>query len=139
MKIIIGCDHAGVDHKTEIVKFLKNEGYQVKDLGTHSTDSVDYPDYAHAVSKEVLTNTTLGILICGTGNGVGMVANKYKGIRAGICWNKEIAALTRQHNNANIISLPSRFLTKKESIEIIRVFLREKFEGGRHEKRVNKI
>ena len=139
MKIIIGSDHAGVDYKQKITKHLKNQNHNVKDVGTFGTESVDYPDYAHLVSKDVSEQKSLGILICGSGNGVSMAANKHKKIRAALCWNKEISKLARQHNDANIISLPARFLSINECIELVEVFINEPFEGGRHEKRVKKI
>ncbi|MBG40006.1 MAG: ribose 5-phosphate isomerase B [Flavobacteriales bacterium] len=139
MKIIIGSDHAGVDYKQKITKHLKNQNHNVKDVGTFGTESVDYPDYAHLVSKDVSEHKSLGILICGSGNGVSMAANKHKKIRAALCWNKEISKLARQHNDANIISLPARFLSINECIELVEVFINEPFEGGRHEKRVKKI
>ena len=139
MKIIIGSDHAGVDYKQKITKHLKNQNHNVKDVGTFGTESVDYPDYAHLVSKDVSEHKSLGILICGSGNGVSMAANKHKKIRAALCWNKEISKLARQHNDANIISLPVRFLSINECIELVEVFINEPFEGGRHEKRVKKI
>ena len=139
MKITIGSDHAGVEYKTKITTFLENKTHSVLDVGTHTKESVDYPDYAHLVAQEVLTGADFGILICGSGNGVSMAANKHKGVRAAICWNKEIAKLARNHNDANIISLPARFITLKESISIINTFIKEGFDGGRHAKRVNKI
>ena len=139
MKIIIGSDHAGVEYKSEIVKFFKRENHTLKDIGTHTKDKVDYPEYAHLVAENVLSGADFGILICGSGNGVSMAANKHKGVRAAICWNKEIAKLARNHNNANIVSIPARFITLEESIDIISVFIKEGFDGGRHTKRVNKI
>ena len=139
MKITIGSDHAGVDYKQKITKHLKNQNHNVKDVGTFGKESVDYPDYAHLVSKDVSEQKSLGILICGSGNGVSMAANKHKKIRAALCWNKEISKLARQHNDANIISLPARFLSINECIELVEVFINEPFEGGRHEKRVKKI
>jgi len=139
MKITIGSDHAGLEYKSEIKQFLENEGHAVLDVGTHTKDSVDYPDYAHQVAEKVLLDSNFGILICGSGNGVSMAANKHCGIRAAICWNREISKLARNHNDANIISIPARFITLKESINIIRTFIQEGFDGGRHTKRVNKI
>ncbi|MAQ31176.1 MAG: ribose 5-phosphate isomerase B [Flavobacteriales bacterium] len=139
MKITIGSDHAGVDYKLKIKIHLEKQNHKVKDVGTFGKDSVDYPDYAHLVSKDVSEQKSLGILICGSGNGVSMAANKHKNIRAALCWNKEISKLARQHNDANIISLPSRFLSVKDCIELVEVFINEPFEGGRHEKRVKKI
>lgn len=139
MKITIGCDHAGVGYKSKIVEFLKKEDHKVLDVGTFNEESVDYPDYAHLVAEEVLAGADFGILICGSGNGVSMVANKHKGIRAALCWGEEITKLARQHNNANIISIPARFMSLEKSIQIINIFLTEPFEGGRHKRRVNKI
>ncbi len=139
MKITIGCDHAGVEYKSKIVEFLEKEGYQVLDVGTHGTESVDYPDYAHKVAEEVLAGANFGILICGSGNGVSMAANKHKGIRAALCWSEEITKLARQHNDANIISIPARFMSLESSTQIIKTFLTEPFDGGRHQRRVEKI
>jgi ribose 5-phosphate isomerase B len=140
MKITIGSDHAGFEHKSEITTFLeKNFSAQILDVGTFSADSVDYPDYAHAVAKEVVLGADFGILVCGSGNGVNMAANKHKKIRAALCWTKEIAKLARQHNNANVVSIPARFITIKRSKEIIKTFIESKFEGGRHQIRVEKI
>ena len=139
MKITIGCDHAGVEYKSKIVEFLEKEGHQVLDVGTHGKESVDYPDYAHMVAEEVLVGADFGGLICGSGNGVSMAANKHKGIRAALCWNEEITKLARQHNDANIISIPARFMSLETSIQIIKTFLTEPFEGGRHQRRVEKI
>ncbi len=139
MKITIGSDHAGVDYKQKISKYLRNQNHNVKDVGAFGKESVDYPDFAHLVSKDVSEQKSLGILICGSGNGVSMAANKHKKIRAALCWNKEISKLARQHNDANIISLPARFLSINECIELVEIFINEPFEGGRHEKRVKKI
>ena len=139
MKITIGCDHAGVKYKSKIVEFLEKEGHQVLDVGTHGKESVDYPDYAHIVAEEVLAGADFGVLICGSGNGVSMAANKHKGIRAALCWSKEITKLARQHNDANIISIPARFMSLETSTQIIKTFLTEPFEGGRHQRRVEKI
>ena len=139
MKITIGCDHAGVEYKSKIVDFLEKEGYQVLDVGTFGEESVDYPDYAHVVAEEVLAGADFGILICGSGNGVSMAANKHEGIRAALCWNEEITKLARQHNDANIISIPARFMSLEASTQIIKTFLTEPFEGGRHQRRVEKI
>ena len=139
MKITIGCDHAGVEYKSKIVDFLEKEGHQVLDVGTHGKESVDYPDYAHMVAEEVLAGADFGVLICGSGNGVSMAANKHKGIRAALCWSEEITKLARQHNDANIISIPARFMSLETSTQIIKTFLTEPFEGGRHQRRVEKI
>lgn len=139
MKITIGSDHAGVEYKSKIVQFLESEKHSVLDVGTFSKESVDYPKYAHLVAEEVEAGADFGILICGSGNGVSMAANKHKLIRAAICWNKEITKLARQHNDANIISIPARFLPINKCIELITIFLNEPFEGGRHLRRINKI
>lgn len=139
MKIVVGCDHAGYEHK-EFIKEKLRDSYEVEDVGTFSPESVDYPDYAHRAAEFIqLGKAEIGILICGSGNGVNMVANKHKGIRSALCWNQQIATLARQHNNANVCSIPARFVTKEEAWEIVKSFLLEKFEGGRHERRVNKI
>ena len=139
MKILIGNDHAGYSLKLSIIKNLEDK-YEFFDKGSYSDESVDYPDYASTIAKEIQSEKgDLGILICGTGNGVCMTANKFKGIRAVICWNKEIAKLAKQHNNANIICIPSRFIKVEEAIKIIESFILEKFEGGRHERRIKKI
>jgi len=139
MKILIGNDHAGYSLKLSIIKNLEDK-YEFFDKGSNSNESVDYPDYASIIAKEIQSEKgDLGILICGTGNGVCMTANKYKGIRAVICWNEEIAKLAKQHNNANIICIPSRFIKVEEAIKIIESFILEKFEGGRHERRIKKI
>ena len=140
MKISIGNDHAGVDYKKHIVEFLNEENIKVENYGTDSAESVDYPDFAHPVSKDVSDGESeLGILICGSGNGVCMTANKYKNIRAALCWNKELAQLGRTHNDANIVCIPARFITKEEAVEIVKTFVNEEFEGGRHQRRVEKI
>jgi len=137
--IAIGCDHAGYKLKLELVKELRAMGIETIDFGCDSEESIDYPDYAHPVADYVEENNTLGVLICGSGNGISMSANKHQGVRSAICWSQEIAALARQHNNANILSLPARFITIDEAKEIIRTFFTTDFEGGRHERRVNKI
>ena len=140
MNILISNDHAGTELKKEIVEYIKAKGHSVKNYGDDSGKSVDYPDFIDPLAKQVsVNNEQTGIIICGSGNGVSMVANKYNGVRAAICWNKELASLSRQHNNANVLSLPARFLTTEEAIEIVDVFLTTDFEGGRHERRVNKI
>ncbi len=140
-KIIpIGADHAGFNLKGKIIEFLESKGYQVKDFGCFSEESIDYPDFAHPVAEMIEQNTgMLGILICGSGNGINMTANKHKGIRSALCWNKEITELARQHNDANIVSLPARFISEKEALEIVDTFLGTAFEGGRHQRRIDKI
>jgi len=138
--IAIGSDHAGYEMKEALINWLVEQEIPVIDFGPDSTESVDYPDYAHAVTASVLDEeSVIGILICGTGNGICMTANKWRDIRAALCWNSEIAGLSRQHNNANVLCLPARFISIEESIRIMEVFLDTEFEGGRHEKRVDKI
>ncbi|GAA4516705.1 ribose 5-phosphate isomerase B [Sphingobacterium thermophilum] len=140
MKIAIGSDHAGFEYKEEIIKFLQELGHDVKDFGPASADSVDYPDYAHPVASAVEDKEQeLGILICGSANGVAITANKHQGIRAAIAWQNEIAALARQHNNANIVCIPARFIDLDLAKKITHTFLTTDFEGGRHANRVNKI
>jgi ribose 5-phosphate isomerase B len=138
--IAIGSDHAGYEMKEALINWISEQGIPVIDFGPESTESVDYPDYAHAVTASILDEeSVIGILICGTGNGICMTANKWRDIRAALCWNSEIASLARQHNNANVLCLPARFISIEEAIEIVEVFLDTEFEGGRHEKRVDKI
>jgi len=138
--IAIGSDHAGFHYKDLLKTWLHDNGFEVLDKGTFGTESVDYPDYAHPVANAVeMKEAQSGILICGSANGVAITANKHQQIRAAICWNEEIAALARQHNNANIICIPARFVTQELAIDMTRVFLETEFEGGRHENRVNKI
>ena len=138
MKISIGNDHAGVDYKKFIIENLKN--HSVINHGTDDVNSVDYPDFAHPVSLDVENKTSeIGILICGSGNGVAMTANKHKKVRAALCWSEEIAKLAKQHNNANIVCIPARFISKEEALQIVKSFIDTDFEGGRHERRVNKI
>lgn len=138
--IPIGADHAGFILKAEIIKHLESKGLEVKDYGCFSEDSIDYPDFAHPVADYVENNPgALGILICGSGNGINMTANKHQGIRSALCWKVEIAELARQHNDANIIAMPARFISTQEAIEMVNAFLNTEFEGGRHQNRVNKI
>ncbi|RZK49770.1 MAG: ribose 5-phosphate isomerase B [Pedobacter sp.] len=138
IKIAIGADHAGFEYKNLIKNHLSQ--YLISDFGTKSADSVDYPDYAHPVAEAVESgDCKLGILICGSANGVAITANKHAGIRAAICWKTEIASLARQHNDANIVCIPARFVSPEEALEIIDTFLKVDFEGGRHQNRVNKI
>ena len=140
MKLSIGNDHAGTEYKKEIIDFLILNGHDVLNHGTDTTESVDYPDFIHPVAKDVASNISdLGIIVCGSGNGAAMTANKHQKIRAALCWNKELAKLARQHNNANILSLPARFISIKETKDIVDQFLKAKFEEGRHKRRVNKI
>jgi ribose 5-phosphate isomerase B len=140
MKIAIGSDHAGFGYKTEVKGHLANTGHEVVDHGTFTDASCDYPDYAHAVALAVEKGEAdFGVLICGSANGVCMTANKHAGIRAALCWEKEIAVLARSHNNANVICLPARFVNIEAAIEMADVFIATAFEGGRHQNRVNKI
>lgn len=140
LPIAIGSDHAGFEYKQQLVEWLKKQGKAVKDFGTHSTDSVDFPDFAHPVAKAVEEQgASFGILICGSANGVAITANKHQGVRAALCWRVDIAALARQHNNANIICLPSRFTALEDCKQMVEAFMTTPFEGGRHENRVQKI
>ena len=140
MTISIGNDHAGVDLKNHIVKHLNSRGFTIIDKGTNTDKSVDYPDFIHPVSKEIEEEkSNIGIIICGSGNGAAMTANKRKTIRAALCWNNEITKLARQHNDANILSIPSRFISKEEAIKIVETFINTDFEGGRHQRRIGKI
>lgn len=139
-KIAIACDHAGYETKTKLVSYLTEKNYKVKDFGTNSNESVDYPDFAHplAISIENKKND-IGITLCGSGNGISMVANKHQGIRSALCWNVEISKLARLHNDANVCSIPARFVTFEEAKNIVDVFLNTDFEGGRHLTRIQKI
>ena len=140
MKISIGNDHAGPEYKKAIVTFLESNGFEIINHGTDTFDSVDYPDFGHKVAVDVENETSkFGVVICGSGNGINMTVNKHTKIRAALCWNKEIAMLARQHNNANIISIPARFTSIEQAVEMVAVFLTTDFEGGRHATRVNKI
>lgn len=140
MKISIGNDHAGPEYKIAIVEYLKSQGHEVTNYGTDTTDRVDYPDFGHLVANDVSEGKAdFGIVICGSGNGIAMTANKHPKVRAGLCWTKEIAALTRQHNNANIISIPARYTSIIQAVEMVETFLTTDFEGGRHQARVDKI
>ena len=140
MVIPIGSDHAGFETKQILIAHLIQLGYEVKDYGCYSDQSIDYPDYAHPVAEHIEANPgSLGILLCGSGNGISMTANKHQGIRCALCWTAEIAELARQHNDANIISLPARFISVEEAKQMIEIFLNTAFEGGRHATRVAKI
>lgn len=140
LRLAIGCDHAGFQLKEIIKNYLIKEGYEIKDFGTYSEERSDYPDFAHPIAEAVAKKEyDYGILICGSGNGVNMVANKHKGIRSALCWNSEVAKLARLHNDANIITLPARFMTEEEAKKSVDVFLTTEFEGGRHTARVSKI
>ncbi|MCW3119225.1 MAG: ribose 5-phosphate isomerase [Chitinophagaceae bacterium] len=138
--IAIGSDHAGFDYKEDLISFLEGKGFAYKDFGTHSKESADYPDYAHPVSNAVESGeAAFGILVCGSGNGVAITANKHQRVRAAICWGEELAKLAREHNNANIICIPSRFVREGDAEKMVAMFISTGFEGGRHEKRVGKI
>lgn len=140
MKIAIGCDHAGFPYKEGIIAMLQSQGHMIQDFGAHSPDSVDYPDFAHPVAEAVEQGQAdRGILLCGSGNGVAMVANKHQHIRCALCWTEIIATLARQHNDANIIALPARFVPEILAQAMVRIFISTPFEGGRHERRVEKI
>lgn len=140
MKIAIGNDHAGPDYKKAIVHYLEEKGYMVYNHGTDTSDSVDYPDFGHAVAYDVESKKAdFGIVICGSGNGIAMTVNKHQDIRAALCWTKEIASLARQHNDANIISIPARYTSIQQAVEMVETFLTTSFEGGRHANRVHKI
>ena len=140
MNIAIGGDHAGYHYKQQLIEHLQAAGHQIEDFGPGSADSVDYPDHVHPLSSAVASrDADLGILICGSGNGVAMTANKHENVRAALVWNSELSALARQHNNANVICLPARFIAYEYAQSIVDIFLSTPFEGGRHETRVNKI
>ena len=140
MKISIGNDHVGTNYKFAIKELLESKGIYVKNYGTNTNDSVDYPDFVHPVAQDVETNKSdLGILICGSANGVAITANKHQKVRAGLCWNKEIVHLTRSHNNANILCIPARFTAIQQALEMVEVFLNTEFEAGRHQNRIDKI
>lgn len=139
-KIAIGGDHAGFEYKGKMIQKLQSLGFEVKDFGPFSTDSVDYPDYVHPLSSALENGEfDLGIVICGSGNGVAITANKHQGIRAALCWNEDLAALARQHNNANVLAIPARFISYELAEKLAEIFLTTEFEGGRHANRVNKI
>ncbi len=138
--IPIASDHAGYELKNIVVKYLQSRDFEVKDFGTFSSESVDYPDFAHKVGSAINRGEyTRGIVICGSGNGVQMTVNKYPNVRCALCWNEEIASLARQHNDANIISLPARFIDENTALRLVDIFLNTPFEGGRHQRRVEKI
>jgi ribose 5-phosphate isomerase B len=140
MTISIGNDHAGPEYKQAIVAYLTAQGHQVINHGTDGGDSVNYPDFGHPVAEDVTQQKAdFGIVICGSGNGIAMTVNKHQAIRAALCWTKEIAALARQHNDANVISIPARFTSITQAVEMVATFLHTPFEGGRHAKRVEKI
>ena len=136
----LACDHAGYEMKERVKAMLQSRGYECKDFGCYSTESVDYPDFAHPLACAVEAGECYpGIAICGSGEGISMTLNKHQGIRAALCWDEPLARLARQHNNANIIGLPANYVTEEKAIELVKIFLTTEFEGGRHERRVNKI
>jgi ribose 5-phosphate isomerase B len=140
MKIAIGNDHAGTEYKFAIIEMLENMGHEVINFGTDTEESVDYPDHIHPVASAVENKEAeLGIILCGSGNGAAITANKHQGVRAALCWSRELVELARQHNDANILSLPARFISKYQALEYVKVFLETPFEGGRHQRRINKI
>lgn len=140
MTITLGADHAGYKHKEAVKKHLVEKGYLVLDKGTHSDESVDYPDFIHPVARAIQDgDAALGIIFCGSGNGVAMTANKHQHIRAAISWNEELAALARQHNDANVLSIPTRYVSEDAAVNMADAFLNSSFEGGRHQRRVDKI
>lgn len=140
LPVALGADHAGYEYKELLKAYLLEQGWQVSDKGTYSADSVDYPDFAHPVAEDVVQGkASFGVLVCGSGEGVCITANKHAGVRAALCWNNEVAQLARQHNNANVICMPARFVSIEEAREMLSSFIRTSFEGGRHENRVNKI
>ena len=140
LKIALASDHAGFLLKTAVIQYLKDKNYEVSDFGCFSEESCDYPDYAHPLALAVENDSNMtGIVCCGSGNGINMTVNKHQGIRSAICWNSKVAELARSHNNANVCSLPARFISIKEALEIIDIFLNTDFEYGRHLNRINKI
>lgn len=140
MKIAIGNDHAGTHYKNTIVEYLKKEGHTVHNYGTNTEESVDYPDFVHPVASDVENQKAdFGIIICGSGNGANMTANKHQKVRSALCWNKEITALAREHNDANVLSIPARYTSEAQALEMVKTFLKTNFEGGRHQTRVDKI
>lgn len=140
MKIAIGNDHAGPNYQKAIIEYLTSQGIEIVNYGTQTFDSVDYPDFAHRVANDVENQKVdFGILICGSGNGIAMTANKYQKVRCAVCWTNEIATLARLHNDANIISIPARFTAVEQAVQMVKTFLNTSFEGGRHQNRVHKI
>ncbi len=139
-KISIGCDHAGYEYKKSIIRMLKKDGYEVIDHGAFNNDSTDYPDHIHPVAEDVEKGIVqFGIIMCGSGNGAAITANKHQKIRAALCWKKELAKLARLHNDANILAMPARFVSLKLAKEMVKIFLKTEFEGGRHQRRIDKI
>ncbi|MDE6218537.1 MAG: ribose 5-phosphate isomerase B [Muribaculaceae bacterium] len=139
-KVAFASDHAGFELKEVLIGYMKEKGYEVKDFGTYSTDSCDYPDYAHPCAEAVESGECdFGIAMCGSGEGISMTLNKHQGIRAALCWLPEIARLAKQHNNANILTLPARFISEEEAKQIVDAYLESEYEGGRHQRRIDKI
>ncbi len=140
MKISIGNDHAGTEYKFAVIDYLKSRNIEIVNHGTDKEDSVDYPDFVHPVAKDVEENKSdFGIIICGSGNGANMTANKHQKVRSALCWTKEIATLAREHNNANILSIPARYTSKEQAVEMVQIFLDTEFAEGHHNRRVEKI
>jgi ribose 5-phosphate isomerase B len=140
MRIVLASDHAGYELKVELMKHLREAGYELTDLGCYSSEPIDYPQFGHQIAKHISEkNSEIGISLCGSGNGINMTANKHPDIRSALCWSKEIAALARSHNDANICALPARFLTLEQAIQIVDIFISTSFEGGRHKQRIDKI
>ena len=140
MKIAIGNDHAGTEYKLAVIGLLKSMKIEVQNYGTDGTDSVDYPDFVHPVANDVENGeVNFGIIICGSGNGASMTANKHQKVRCALCWNEEIVALAREHNDANILSLPARYISMPQALDMVKTFLDTQFQGGRHERRIEKI
>ncbi|HZV69999.1 MAG TPA: ribose 5-phosphate isomerase B [Saprospiraceae bacterium] len=138
--IAVGADHAGYRYKAEIVEWLERNGYDILDFGTNSEESTDYPDHIHPLANAIENGeATLGIILCGSGNGAAMTANKHQGIRAALCWNEELASLARMHNDANVLAIPARFVSEELALSMVQLFLETPFEGGRHQRRVDKI
>lgn len=138
--IVIACDHAGFDTKVIVKKHLYEKGYEVVDLGTNSAESVDYPEYGHKLGVSIESGDfKIGISICGSGNGINMVVNRHRGVRAAICWSAKVSEMARKHNDANVCSIPARYVSDEKALEIIDIFLETEFEGGRHERRINQI
>ncbi len=139
-KVGMACDHAGFELKEYIKQVLEGKGYSVEDFGTHSSESMDYPDTAHPLAQAVEAgDVDFGVAMCGSGNGITMTLNKHQGVRAALCWDPEIASLAKRHNNANILSMPARFISKEEAVAILEAYLNAEFEGGRHQRRIDKI
>lgn len=140
MKIAVACDHAGYEMKLKLIEFLREKGYQITDLGSHTAQTVDYPQFGHEIARHIARKKSdYGISLCGSGNGINMTSNKHPLIRSALCWNEEIAELARRHNDANICALPARFITFEQAVQIVERFVRSPFNGGRHQRRIDKI